>query len=308
MNTLISNTRQQDILRAIKLNPNLQLSTKLQYCKAINNAINADIDITNADQLVTYASTLKKSSRAFLKSAIRLWGDDVAIKAKGQATPENIAAVQATVYRIEALTDAIKVEASNGQKAHTWLSGSQVKKLSKSLNTNTTQGKRDKVILGLLLGAGLRRAELSELTFDDIILQPVAGKFRMVLNIKGKGAKERAIPLNNDLASILDDWKEIVKDGNVARSITRGGAIGKDLSGVGIFHIVANNGKAIGKEGLAPHDLRRTFARLGYDAGVDIGQISMLLGHSSIKTTQTYLGIEIDLDQTVSDFVPFGQE
>ena len=56
---------------------------------------------------------------------------------------------------------------------------------------------------------------------------------------------------------------------------------------------------------LQPHDLRRTYAELGRRAGVPISQISKLLGHASIETTQDYLNIELDLETTISDFVPF---
>ncbi|HET8671919.1 MAG TPA: site-specific integrase, partial [Candidatus Saccharimonadales bacterium] len=63
-------------------------------------------------------------------------------------------------------------------------------------------------------------------------------------------------------------------------------------------------GKQIGKPGLAPHDLRRTYAQLGYNAGVPITQISVLSGHSSVKTTQEYLNLNLDLESTASDFVP----
>jgi integrase len=61
----------------------------------------------------------------------------------------------------------------------------------------------------------------------------------------------------------------------------------------------------IGKPELQPHDLRRTYAELGRRAGVSIEQISRLLGHATIKTTQEYLNIELDLETTISDFVPF---
>jgi hypothetical protein len=60
--------------------------------------------------------------------------------------------VQATVYRIEALNEAVKVEVRKGQKAHTWLTQSEVKYLLDSCNTRTIQGKRDKIVLGLLVG------------------------------------------------------------------------------------------------------------------------------------------------------------
>jgi integrase len=64
-------------------------------------------------------------------------------------------------------------------------------------------------------------------------------------------------------------------------------------------------GKMIGKPELQPHDLRRTYAQLGYEAGVPVTQISRLLGHASIATTQRYLNLALDLQVTASDFVPF---
>lgn len=63
-------------------------------------------------------------------------------------------------------------------------------------------------------------------------------------------------------------------------------------------------GCKIGVPQLAPHDLRRTYAQLGYEAGVPITQISTLLGHANIATTQKYLDLSLDLETTASDFIP----
>jgi integrase len=90
----------------------------------------------------------------------------------------------------------------------------------------------------------------------------------------------------------------------VARSLGRKKELGKSMSAVAIFHLVNKYGKKIGLPNLAPHDLRRTFAQLGYDAGVPITQLSVLLGHSSIDVTQKYLNLDLDLETTVSDFIP----
>ncbi|MCB0211198.1 MAG: site-specific integrase [Anaerolineae bacterium] len=306
MNTLTTITpAKADIVRLIESNPRLQPSTKRQYTKAITAYLDSGNRLTDADALATYAQGLSKSSRAFLKAAIRLWGDEVATKAKAGATPENINAVQATVYRIDALNETIKVEASKGQKAHTWLTQAEVKRLMATCG-DSLQGKRDRLVLGLLVGAGLRREELANLTFEDVVLQPMGNRFRTVLNVRGKGAKDRVVPISDALAGLLDSWRGIVGGGRVVRSISKGGAIGDSLSAVGIFHVVNSAGAAIGKDNLAPHDLRRTYAQLGYEAGVPITQISKLLGHSSVATTQRYLNLDLDLEVTVSDFVPVG--
>lgn len=294
-----------DIVTLIDNNPTLAASTKAQYAKAIVNALDADVNLADPHALADYAQGLNTSSRSFLKAAIRLWGDRITLEAKTGATPATAAAVQATVYRVEALNEAIQVKQPQGQKAHTWLTQSEVKRLLDSCNPNTIRGQRDKVILGLLLGAGLRREELVNLTFGDIILQPVAGRIRTVLNIRGKGAKDRIVPIRDSLAAALDGWGMRTGPGRIARAVTRGDAIRESISAIGIFHIVGKSGLTIGKPSLAPHDLRRSFAQLGYEAGVPITQISLLLGHASVTTTQRYLNLDLDLETTVSDFIPF---
>ena len=80
--------------------------------------------------------------------------------------------------------------------------------------------------------------------------------------------------------------------------------IGESLSDVATFYILQKHGAEISIPELAPHDLRRTFAQIGYDAGVPITQISVLLGHSLVETTQRYLNLELALDVMASDFVP----
>jgi site-specific recombinase XerD len=60
--------------------------------------------------------------------------------------------------------------------------------------------------IGLLVGAGMRRTEAVALTFDDVKLQPVGNQIRTVLNVKGKGAMDRVIPISNDLAEAISGW------------------------------------------------------------------------------------------------------
>lgn len=294
-----------EIIALINANPSLAESTKRQYAKAVTNYLDAGYSLTDVVALAEYAQTINKSSRVFLKAAIRLWGEKVTLDAKSSATPGTVAAVQATIYRLEALTEAIQVKTSQGQKAHTWLTQTEVKKLMAVFNTDTLPGQRDRIVVGLLVGAGLRREELAGLTFADILLQPVAGKSRTVLNVKGKGAKDRVVPINDKLAVAVKEWHGVIGSGRIARAITKGGVIGDGISAIGIFKIVTNAGLVIGKPELAPHDLRRTFAQLGYEAGVPITQISKLLGHASVATTQRYLNLDLDLETTVSDFIPF---
>jgi integrase len=143
------------------------------------------------------------------------------------------------------------------------------------------------------------------LTFDALKQQPTkSGKMRDVLEVKGKGAKDRVIPINKTLADRLRAWQPVAGGGLVARSLGRKKELGESLSAVAVFYLVRKYGEAIGIPDLDPHDLRRTYAQLGYDAGVPITQIKELLGHASVATTQRYLNLALDLETTASDFIP----
>jgi hypothetical protein len=106
-------------LAAIVRATHLADSTKAQYKKALGNYLDTGNSLTDAEALSGYALALNPSSRAFLKSAVRLWAADLEQKLKGGANPENVDAVQAAVYRLEVLNDAIHVKKAGGQKTHT---------------------------------------------------------------------------------------------------------------------------------------------------------------------------------------------
>ena len=86
------------------------------------------------------------------------------------------------------------------------------------------------------------------------------------------------------------------------RSVKKGGKIdGEFLSDWAVWSIVEQAAKQIGIERFGAHDLRRTCAKLCRKAGGDIEQIKFLLGHSSIQTTERYLGSEQDIEIAVND-------
>ena len=302
MNSLIT-IQQPDAFNDILAKHNLADSTRYRYGREIKLARDANVNLLDATAVAAYAVNLPNSRRLLLRGALGLLAKEMTQAAKAQATQDNVATMQAVMWRAEALKDSILVQRSKGQRAHTWLNLVEVRSLLTVLSENTTiKGMRDKVVVYLLLGAGLRRDELVNLSWEDIKKQ---GE-RTVLSIIGKGKKRRVIPLNDKLVLVMDEWGELTgRNNQVVRSVAKSGRIGKKLSGQAILDIVDFYGQQLGKDKLRPHDLRRTYARIGYDAGVDIGQISKLLGHASIATTQRYLGLQIDLKKTVSDFVPF---
>jgi len=294
-----------DVLTMIDLSPDLAESTKAKYSAAITRYLDAGGDLLDAVTLATYAETVSNTDRAYLKAAVRLYTDRLGTVIKATVTPETVDAARARLMKLEALQEAVKVKTPQGQKAHTWLSQAQVKALLATCGDGIV-GQRDRLVLGLLVGAGLRRKELANLRFDDVKLQPVGDRFRTVLDVEGKGAKDRVVPISDRLANALDEWgKRVGHEGRIVRSLGRSREPKGSTSPVAIFNVVQKRGAMIGKPDLAPHDLRRTYAQLGYEAGVPITQISILLGHAGVATTQRYLNLKLDLEVTVSDFIPF---
>lgn len=280
-------------------------STRAQYKRALGRFLATGRSLADVDALFSYAAELPRSERAFLKASMRLYCRGVATALKGQAVPENVNQVTAALYRLEALQDAVQVKRGAGVKAHTWLSQAEVKRLLDACQ-NGIAGQRDRLVMGLLVAAGLRRQEVADLRFEDVRLQPVGERIRTVLAVRGKGGKERVVPISDALANAIDDWGQVVgARGYVARALGMKREPGQRLSSQAIYELVKKRGVMIGKPALAPHDLRRTYAQLGYEAGVPLVQISKLLGHASVETTQRYLNLDLDLESTVSDFVPF---
>jgi integrase len=93
-----------------------------------------------------------------------------------------------------------------------------------------------------------------------------------------------------------------IEDGRLLRSVSKSGKVNRDtLSDWAVWSIVEQSSKQIGIEHFGAHDLRRTCAKLCRKSGGDLEQIKFLLGHSSIQTTERYLGSEQDIEIAVND-------
>lgn len=92
------------------------------------------------------------------------------------------------------------------------------------------------------------------------------------------------------------------RSGKIFRRVTKmGRVLGEGMTEKAVWHIVKDSAKLIGVEKLAPHDLRRSCARLCHDAGGELEQIQFLLGHVSIQTTERYLGCKQRIRSAVND-------
>lgn len=281
----------------------LAVGTKRQYKRVLRGCAAAGVSLWDYRELVEYAAGLRPSARAYLKAGIRILAGDLAGQLKAGAVPDNLPVVSAALLRLDALTSAVKVEKPAGERVHTWLTSDQVKALLSTCGDDL-QGWRDWIVLSLMLGAGLRRLEVVAIRIANMVCLPVPGGDRYALQLRGKGDKSRVVPIAAGMAARLRSWSDRIGGGYLARRLNRSGGLGPSLSAVAVYDIVKAHGAQIGKPDLAPHDLRRTYAQLGYQAGIPVTQISSLLGHASIVTTQRYLNLSLNFVHTVSDEIP----
>jgi site-specific recombinase XerD len=188
-----------------------------------------------------------------------------------------------------------------GVRLGNWLSADEAKALLQSADAETMRGKRSRAILALSLGCGLRRSELAHLTIEH--LQSREDHWAIV-NLMGKGGHIRTVPVPNWVKSAVDDWVvgAGISSGRVLRWVNkRGSAWGTGTTEKVVWSVVKECAAKAGIVKLAPHDLRRTCARLCHVAGGELEQIQFLLGHASVQTTEQYLGCKQRLKNAVND-------
>lgn len=169
------------------------------------------------------------------------------------------------------------------------LSVEQVAALIESVQGDDPRALRDRAILEMLYGCGLRVSELCQLDLDR--LNSTDG-FMIVL---GKGGKERIVPFSGAAKRAADQYLEdgrpaLVK--GVASSAVFLNARGGRLSRQSVFKMVQKAGLAIGVANLHPHSLRHSCATHMLEGGADLRIIQDMLGHSDISTTQIYTHVQ----------------
>ena len=197
------------------------------------------------------------------------------------------------------LTDVPNVR-QKGTRLGNWLTKEQARELLAVPDRSTVKGQRDYAILALLVGCALRRRELASLTVEDIQMRENRW---VIADLRGKDGRVRTVAVPLWVKHGINAWQAVgkVEGGPLLRSIAKGGKLGQNLSDWAIWAVVTKAAKEIGIERFGAHDLRRTCAKLCRKAGGDLEQIKFLLGHSSIQTTERYLGSEQEIDVAVND-------
>lgn len=168
------------------------------------------------------------------------------------------------------------------------LSSEQATRLLSEPKCDTVLGLRDRALLALLYGTGIRASECASLRNANVDLK------QLTITVEGKGGHERTVPLNPELARVLRNYVEARGPALHNAPFFRS-RFGRRLSRGGVYERVRTWGQRsrIGIP-LSPHRIRHTFATHLLRAGVGLVTIRDLLGHRLITSTQIYLHVTAD--------------
>ena len=292
--TTVSNNHMETV-KAMLLNSVQSINTKRAYGRALDDYI--AFHITTGQTIIN-----RQSVNAHVQ---QMQSDGISTSSINQ----RLAAIKKFAY--EALQNGlindtqyngiknIKSIAQRGKKVGKWLDKASVENMLNLPKTGTNKGLRDRAILAIMFGAGLRRDEVCHLVVAQ--LQQREGRW-VIIDIAGKRNKIRSVPIAPWIKAMIDAWLAVYEHNNnslLFNSINKGDNItGNQLTGDGVLKMIQGYNPDI-----AAHDLRRTFAKLAHKGNAPIEQISKALGHDSIKTTEIYLGIDLDLHNTASDAI-----
>jgi len=159
---------------------------------------------------------------------------------------------------------------------------------------------RDRALIELLYGTGARISEIVALDLSDIHVVHSDGDLIETIKLRGKGAKERIVPLGSFARKSLQEYIVRIRPDLALKSHPTSPALflnnrGTRLSRQSGWQFVADSARAVGLEGkVSPHVFRHSYATHLLDGGADIRVVQELLGHASVTTTQIYTLITID--------------
>lgn len=195
----------------------------------------------------------------------------------------------------------VKGAHQQGRRIGNWLTVQQAEDFIQEPPCYTLKGRRDRALLAVMFGCGLRRDETASLTVDHIQMRE--GRW-VIVDLIGKGGRIRSVPMPSWAKVAIDVWLEAanISKGRIFRAVTAGDNVhGDGMSDHAVFQAVRLYAKALGLTRFAPHDIRRTYAKLSYKGRAPLEQIQISLGHASIQTTERYLGVTQDFTDAPCD-------
>jgi site-specific recombinase XerD len=193
----------------------------------------------------------------------------------------------------------VKGMRSEGKPVGQWLTKAEAQALIRKPDISTNKGLRDRAILCVFIGCGLRRSEAANLQHGNI--QQRDDRW-VIVDIVGKRNKVRSVPMPSWCKAAIDAWTECKpwgEFGYVFTPISKGDTLagGMNMTDQALYYVVTKYSN------LNPRDLRRTFAMLARKGGAELTQIQLSLGHTSVSITQDYINEDQNLSQAPCDLL-----
>ena len=267
------------------------------------------------EKLYQYADLqiIKKSPTEFSLTDLRafiMWVNELGMIPSSQS--RIISGVKA-FYKYLLMEDYITADPSElletpkiTRKLPDTLSYEEINKMIAAIDLSKPEGPRNKAMLEVMYGCGLRVSELTELRLSNLYLEPEVE----FIKVTGKGSKERLVPIGAEAIKALKIWIELVR---VHVTIKKGeddlvflNRRGSRLSRVYVFTLIKQLAALIGlKKNISPHTFRHSFATHLVEGGADLRAVQEMLGHESITTTEIYTHLDREyLKSTIIEFHP----
>jgi site-specific recombinase XerD len=246
----------------------------------------------------------KQSIQAYRKHLIGLGASSATINLRMCALRRlAIEAADAGMLAEDELTKIQRVQGikTQGVRIGNWLTPAESQTLIATPDVTTTKGLRDRAILAVMIGCGLRRNEVAAL--EVVHIQTREGR-DIIVDIVGKHGRVRSVPMPMWTRTMVDAWLKAaaITTGKVFRAMHKSGKVVRaGMSAQMMYDMVKEYASACNTPKFAPHDGRRTFAKLAHTGGSSAEQIQYSLGHESVVTTQKYLGIWQDIKNAPAD-------
>ena len=191
-----------------------------------------------------------------------------------------------------------------GRKLPDTLSIEEIDSIISIIDLSKPQGERNRAIIEVLYGCGLRVSELISLKISDLFFD------EGFIKVTGKGNKQRFVPIGSLTIKFIDIYRNEIRVHQVIKPNAQDTLFlnrrGNELTRSMIFHIVKELTEKAGiQKNISPHTFRHSFATHLLENGADLRAIQQMLGHESITTTEIYTHLDKShLSQIINNFHP----
>ncbi len=267
----------KDYRSYLQLERALSPNTVAAYCSDVSKLLDyADVlpDKMDSADVVSFLETLghlDKRSQTRLMSALRSFFDWLVMDGMMSGNPCD-------------LVDSPKL----GRYLPSVLSVQEVFGILDSVDVSTVKGKRDRAILEVLYGCGLRVSEVVGLKLSDLYFK------EELLRVVGKGSKERVVPLTGAVADALQDYLSVRPLSSAKYDdIVFLNRFGDSMTRQSVFKMIKLRVSEAGiSKTVSPHTFRHSFATHLVENGADLRVVQEMLGHEDISTTEIYTHVE----------------